>query len=221
VCFQPLKHYYAEAIDALIRAGGLTFFRTEFLATFHTVRTQAFKESTILLVFRETGLIPYNPGIVLRKIPDPVTDSETTIDSSDTESILLYTPQKPRHIQKVADYLQEELKALPEQVYQTTQKFIKGALINAHARAHAEEEFANTQVAEQARAARAKATRRHIQKGGVVKVSVARNRINLRTQREELRKPMLTKATMRRQRKVFEECAQQAQLRSQLRSSTL
>ena len=61
----------------------LNFF---FLASLTTMRAKTFKKSTILSTFRKTGLIPYNPEIVLQKIrpansqispSQPVTPSPT------------------------------------------------------------------------------------------------------------------------------------------------
>ncbi len=43
----------------------LNFF---FLASLTTIRAKTFKKSTIFSVFRKTGLIPYNPEIILQKI---------------------------------------------------------------------------------------------------------------------------------------------------------
>ena len=40
----------------------------KFLAKFETMRTQTFKKSTIKSAFRNTGLIPYNPEVVLQKV---------------------------------------------------------------------------------------------------------------------------------------------------------
>jgi hypothetical protein len=36
VCFQPLKHYHSEAIDAAVRMGDTEFSKVEFLAAFQT-----------------------------------------------------------------------------------------------------------------------------------------------------------------------------------------
>lgn len=38
VCFQPLKHYHAEAIDHAVRLGDCSFSRATFLATIHNIR---------------------------------------------------------------------------------------------------------------------------------------------------------------------------------------
>ena len=38
VCFQPLKHYHAEAIDRVVRLGDCSFSRATFLASIHEIR---------------------------------------------------------------------------------------------------------------------------------------------------------------------------------------
>lgn len=70
VVFQPLKHYHAEAIDHATRTGCSDFNKVEFLSAITSIRDQAFKPATILSSFRKTGLIPYNPRIVLSILPE-------------------------------------------------------------------------------------------------------------------------------------------------------
>jgi len=65
VVFQPYKHYHAEAVDQVVRLGDATFNKAEFLAAFQGFRTKAFKQLTLKSSFRKTGLIPYNPEMVL------------------------------------------------------------------------------------------------------------------------------------------------------------
>ena len=67
-CFQSYKHYHSEAIDETMRTGIPEFGKLDFLASLTTMRARTFKKSTILSAFRKTGLIPYNPEIVLQKI---------------------------------------------------------------------------------------------------------------------------------------------------------
>lgn len=67
VVFQPYKHYYAEAIDALIRAGVGQYNKLEFLADFERFRARALTASTIRSAFKKTGLVPFDPNVVLVK----------------------------------------------------------------------------------------------------------------------------------------------------------
>jgi len=70
VVFQPSKHYHAEAVDNATRTGCSDFNKFEFLAAITLIRQQAFKPSTIISAFRKTGLIPYNPEIVLERLQE-------------------------------------------------------------------------------------------------------------------------------------------------------
>ncbi len=98
-CFQPLKHYYAEAVDNAVQTGDMEFIRVEFLAHIQSIRKQTFKKSTVLSSFRKTGLIPFDPQVVLDRLPLPATN--TTSDSAQppvspphctTQEMRIFTP---------------------------------------------------------------------------------------------------------------------------------
>ncbi|KND85843.1 hypothetical protein TOPH_09284, partial [Tolypocladium ophioglossoides CBS 100239] len=65
VVFQPLKHYHAKAVDLVVRDGYLDITKMEFLGFIQNIRKQAFRQSTILSAFRKTGIVPFNPEVVL------------------------------------------------------------------------------------------------------------------------------------------------------------
>jgi DDE superfamily endonuclease/Tc5 transposase DNA-binding domain len=67
VLFQPYKHFHAKAVDRATRKGCTHFDKYEFLAAITSIRAETFKRNSILSSFRECGLIPYNPQIVLKK----------------------------------------------------------------------------------------------------------------------------------------------------------
>lgn len=87
VCFQPLKYYHSEAIDDAVRDGDYECSKLEFLARITTLRSQAFKKKTIRESFRKTGLIPFNPEIVMQKLQD--------LSPSNTAPNLPSTPRTP------------------------------------------------------------------------------------------------------------------------------
>lgn len=90
VCFQPLKHYHSEAIDDAVEDGYYEFSKLEFFARITTIRSQAFKKNTIRESFRKTGLIPFNPKIVMQKLQD--------LSPSSTASDLPSTPFTPTRV---------------------------------------------------------------------------------------------------------------------------
>ena len=66
--FQPYKHYHTDGIDKAVWLGDKKFGKLEFLATYQSFRNQTFKSATIRHVFKLTGLVSFNPDIVLDKI---------------------------------------------------------------------------------------------------------------------------------------------------------
>lgn len=169
VCFQPLKHYHAEAIDEAVRSGDSTFSKIEFLAAFDRFRKQAFKQDTMFSAFRKTGIVPHNPSIVLIPLQrvnahykalgtkgyntmfeeiEPLSDSEE--------------PTTPIDVKEIYKFGQEILMDLPDaselspQLATRISKYIKGATIRIDFGAQAEEDLQHTQAAEAARASRKK-----------------------------------------------------------------
>jgi hypothetical protein len=52
VCFQPYKHFHAEAIDAVTCTGCSDFDKFKFLIPLSSIREEIFKKTTVLSVFR-------------------------------------------------------------------------------------------------------------------------------------------------------------------------
>lgn len=68
ICFQPLKYYYAKAIDAAVQLGNTKFSKVEFLACITTIQKQIFKKNFNFLLFHKTDLIFLNLFIILNKL---------------------------------------------------------------------------------------------------------------------------------------------------------
>ena len=67
-CFQPFKHYHTQAIDRVVRLGDVEFGKLQFLVELQTIRGKTFTEATICSAWKKTGLIPFNPEMVLSEI---------------------------------------------------------------------------------------------------------------------------------------------------------
>ena len=63
-CFQPYKHWHAQAIDNATRTGCILFNKAEFLAAIESIRAHTFKPRTIQKGWRDTGLYPLNAAII-------------------------------------------------------------------------------------------------------------------------------------------------------------
>ena len=95
VCFQPYKHFHAEAVDAATRTGCSDFNELESFAVLSTVREQTFKRTTILSAFRPTGLVP---NIVLSKLPAPAPSPPSTPPPADCAPELQLFPSPFAHL---------------------------------------------------------------------------------------------------------------------------
>lgn len=67
--FQPYKHSHAAAVNDATRSGCTNFNKIEFLAALTSIRKNTFKPSTIHAAWRAAGIVPYDPSVVLAKIP--------------------------------------------------------------------------------------------------------------------------------------------------------
>ncbi len=70
ILFQPFKHFHAKAVDQATQTGCSKFTKLEILTPISSIRRDTFKKNFILSSFRECGLIPYNPQVVLAKVRD-------------------------------------------------------------------------------------------------------------------------------------------------------
>ena len=195
VCFQPLKHYHSEAIDAKVWLGDAKFSKVEFLARITTIQKQAFKKNTILSSFRKTGLIPLNPSIVLNKLREFEGGSRVTSEPS-----LQLNPSTPERFFKefffttpvTLKQLKLHSEALTNSDYSPSsrkiiqEKYVKGSLAKAGSGELAEDELKGVRKAEIKQAARRKSTNRVVQKGGVITVGKARQDIASRKANEVL-----------------------------------
>ena len=188
--FQPFKHYHTEAIDQAVRLGDTQFSKLEFLAAFQTMRTQTFKSSTIRHAFRETGIVPLNPEMVLAKIRHKQAQSQTAFHTPSPPPLPLNqrTPQGPDSVVKYGQKLQRALAKMgpkdiinPEQL----QQFIKGSITMAHKLELADRDLKVIQDATNARKKRASLGGTVAAKGGVIKASQCRELHSQRKQKEE------------------------------------
>ncbi|KAF2193282.1 hypothetical protein K469DRAFT_447321, partial [Zopfia rhizophila CBS 207.26] len=68
VVFQPFTYYHKKRVETETRLGYDNFNKVEFLHAIQDVRKKAYKPGTIQSAFKQAGLWPYNPSIVLSKL---------------------------------------------------------------------------------------------------------------------------------------------------------
>jgi len=191
VVFQPYKHYYAEAIDNASRTGCSEFDKIEFLTSIDWIRCQTFKPTTICFTFKATGLLSFNPSIVINKLSNVVNTSfefGTQRFESSSPPFEIHSPSTPsqlpepnpttaqiiRLLKKHAQLLHYQLDQLPQHANRSLQKYLKGSLALAQSGPQALLDLENTKAAELACTARRNCFWRSIQQGGVFYAHEAR-----------------------------------------------
>ena len=98
--FQPFKHYYKQAVEDATWTGCTNFNKLEFLDAIHSIRSRTVKPSTVMSRWRQLGLIPFNPDIVLHKIR--LTTPERRPTPTDTAPIQPKTSTTARATRQLA-----------------------------------------------------------------------------------------------------------------------
>lgn len=174
-----MKYYHAEVIDRAVRLGNSSFSRTDFLATFDHIRSQAFQPKTIKSAFRKTGLFPFNPDAVLKDFQiEDENENEPELPIFDFN----ITPKKISDLEEFGRELYKLVEDRSSPLRDAVSTYAKGAMARVYSGEQAEIDIALIQNAQRAKG---KSSRRPIQKGGVIYVEQARKRIDARNQRDE------------------------------------
>lgn len=167
--FQPYKHYHAKAVEAATGMGCGEFDKAEFLDQIDSIRQSTFKSSTIHSTFHATGLILFNPSMVISKLREAVSLScipvEQVPGSCTTSTIPLSIPTLRAQGHKLIQNARE----MSPDFQLHLKQVLEGGLALAQSGELGKEHIENTQAAEHSRSARCRAqNRRQIQRGGVI-----------------------------------------------------
>jgi hypothetical protein len=107
----------------------------------HSIQLQTCKSSTIISTFRQVGLIPYNPALVISKLPPlpPPPQDPEPIEINELD--LNVTPEKIPGIARFAQAIQEQVMACSGGLQLAVHKFVKGALARVQSGAQAKEDL--------------------------------------------------------------------------------
>ena len=123
-----------------MQSGEGDFGKLAFLAKFQTMPIQTFKKSTIQSVFRNTGLILYNPEVVFQKVRALPRSTRTIIlppsdFTNKMTSVCTTTPNRPYEIKNQAHMLIKSMMRDQRLVHPKFQpyldRFIRGSVTNS------------------------------------------------------------------------------------------
>ena len=132
----------------------------EFLQALHKVRLDTFKRSTVLSAWAKSGLIPFNPAVVLNQIQMPLPQAITPVDMGSIDNHPPETPACARTLAVLADLLDQEKDE--DTWYILHEKFIRGSLAIAVAAEAAHRDLLRTTAAAQKRKDMQKNARRSL-----------------------------------------------------------
>ena len=152
----------------------------EFLQALHQVRLDTFKRTIILSAWKKSGLIPFDPLVVINQIR-PLSPSRPITPSQSTEPInhqSLTTPSNARMLETVACLLNGEEDISKETWNILQDKFMRGSLAIAFAAEAAYRDLARTTAAAQKRADARRDARQSLQTGGILYVQDGREAVD-------------------------------------------
>jgi hypothetical protein len=165
--FHAYKHYHSEAVAAATRSGCEKFTRKEFLAAIGAIRKATFKPRTIKNGFAMTGIVPFNPMVVVKNLPEWCPRPNTPSDAAGTERSTGSTPKSAEKFQRYREKL-DIVASYSDKMKKTLDKVIKGSVAQSIVIKELQRELADTEAASQARQRRAKASARRISEGGMI-----------------------------------------------------
>ena len=161
--------------------------------------------ATILSAFRQTGLIPFNPDILLSKLP--ATTPSPSPPPPAAAPKLPTVPLTIRSLKRQANELWNYSDPTSPTYRQRLHTYLTGSLAQAQTGAQVAEDLARTEAAQLARKTRRTASHRSVQKGGVLYASEARNIAAVRVEDELAKAKALVektaKAEAKKQREIF------------------
>ncbi len=111
--FQAYKSHHGQAVDRAVRRGDDKFDRMEFFAAFQTFRAATFKPATLRHAFARTGIVPFNPLVVIDPlrtrlaVRQAATRRQITPPPQDPDECFIRTPQGPESIKKVINHIRD------------------------------------------------------------------------------------------------------------------
>ena len=219
--FQKFKYEFKECLQEEVFFGATEITKADFFALFPKFSTKTFTPKLCISAFRKTGLIPYNPSVVLDKMKEySGVQDVPTVESSDDESIGFATPPPPiwpefktpitnTSRRRGQEYVTERLKAgdITPTVIRVQEKVIKAGDRMVIAGQLSTEYLRATQQREKARKERNNDNNKIVQKYGEIYSYQARRQI---AEDEEEEREVINMREQRVKKRLEKEAAKEA-----------
>ena len=165
--FHAYKHWHSEAVANASQTGGGKFTKIEFLHALQIIREKTFKKQTIEHGFQYTGIVPYNPSIVLDKLETFRPETPNLPSPTSTNWSWGSTPKTVKRFERIDSNLRH-LERQSQDFRDNLDMLVKGSIAQAHLVEELRRELSNTKAATMAREQRSRSSRHRVPIGGIV-----------------------------------------------------
>jgi hypothetical protein len=174
-CFSVLKRAYGDLVKAKIALGVYHIDKPIFLELFLDARKKTFTSKNITSGFRATGLLPFDPSQVLRRLQVKIRTPSPPLALEQPPSLPLKTPANILELDRLQKHRQKETSPTDRAL----QKIVKGCQMAMHNAVLFHEENVRLR-AENARQKKKRARRAFIQTGGTMTIGEGISQVEAR-----------------------------------------
>ncbi|EDN99830.1 hypothetical protein SS1G_02688 [Sclerotinia sclerotiorum 1980 UF-70] len=194
-CFSNLKRSYGGQIDGFIKAYINHISKVEFFIAFKAVYEESITSQNMKSGFRGTGLIPFNPEVVLSKLDIRI--RTPTPPSFDLDQWISQTPRNPTEALSQSTLVKSRITrhqaSSPTPIFETVLALAKGTERLAHENTLLNTEIRTLRTANEALNKRRRAKKTQLRQGGVLTGQEAldilsQQEIDIQIQRDEHQK---------------------------------
>jgi hypothetical protein len=163
-CFAPLKQAYKGEINVLANSDITHINKKAFLDTFYQVFDKAFSKDNIQSSFQATGLVLYNPEVVISRLevrpctPSPPPPGPTSWQPKTLSTAVEIEAQSVLILKRIREYRSLSAESLQDMV----QQFQKGAEMMVHTQVLMAAEIVRLRAANKAASERKTRTKKRI-----------------------------------------------------------
>ena len=191
-CFGPLKKAYGREIELYIKAHINHITKPEFLIAFKRAFLQSITQQNVQGAFRGSGLIPFDPDIVISKLDVKIRTLTPPLPLLSTEVWQSQTPQNPKEALSqstlVKNRITQHQGSSPTPTFQAVASLAKGTELLAHELTLANAEIRTLRAANEALSKRRRAKKKQIRSEQALTVEDATDLISQKEVVEQLRR---------------------------------
>jgi hypothetical protein len=174
-CFSPLKRAYGTQISHKIRYGVNHIDKLSFLPAFRAAYEQAITKDNICGSFRGTGLVPFDPNVVISQLDVKLPSRKATPEQQQEEVVWkAKTPGNPREFDAqtklLCNRIKHHLYESPTAIIEMVEQINRGATKVAHIAVLNQRRTEALQAAVTEATKRKQRKRKRIQAGGILTV---------------------------------------------------